>query len=157
MNVYELQESYKSGDSTWTKHGPNGLSPNTEQFDLNGGAEHHITVNYDAKGNITGVHYTIRNEANTLFHLYYYLDNNSYNIDYSGTRNPKTIDITLIKLRLAGWCVASQYAIQSPNGKILNWSAFKTLVKKLDEDVPTGRKTKRGTVLDLTGGGARRY
>src|SRR5579863_2778531 len=118
MTVHELLESYTCGDSTWTKHGPDGLRPNTQQYDLNGNADHHITVDHDAVDVITGVHYTIRNQENILFHLYYYKDQNKFFIDFSGTRNPKSISIPDIKSRLAGWCVVSQYAINAGSGTV---------------------------------------
>jgi hypothetical protein len=157
MTVHELLESYKCGESTWTKHGRDGLAPNTEQYDLNSNAEHHITINYNDIDEITGVHYTIRNQENTLFHLHYYKDQNKFIIDFSGTRNPKTINIQDIKSRLAAWCVVSQYAINANQGNVGNLTAFQDRIKELDKsDVPQGRKTKRGMVLDLTGGG-RRY
>lgn len=158
MTVHELLESYKSGNSNWTKHGPDGLAPNTEQYDLNGSAEHHITVNYDETGVITGVHYTIRNQENTSFHLHYYKDQNKFFIDFSGTRNPKTINIPDIKARLAGWCLASQYAINANQGYIGNLTDFQKKIAELEKNnIPQGRKTKKGIVLDLTGGGPRRY
>lgn len=158
MTVHELLESYKCGDSTWTRHGADGLAPNTVQYDLNGDAEHHITVNHDAVGEITGVHYTIRNEANTLFHLHYYKDENKFFIDFTGTRNPKTINIPNIKARLAAWCVVSQYAINANQGYVANLKAFQNKVAELEKsNTPQGRKTKKGIVLDLTGGGRRGY
>ncbi len=157
MNVNELQADYNSGGSTWTKHGADGLAPNSIQYDLDGNAGHHITVFHNAVGEITGIHYTIRNAENTLFHMYYYKDNNTYSVDFQGTRNPKTIDTGVILTRLAGWCLASLYSANANTGKITNLKAFQTRIADLEKDVPKAQKTKKGIRLDLTGGGGRRY
>ena len=159
MNVNQLLANYNCGPgATWTRHGQDGLLPNSAQYDLSGNADHHISVNHDATGEITGVHYTIRNEQNAIFHLYYYTNTNAFHIDFAGTRNPQTINIEQIRTRLATWCVVSQYDVNANSGAVGNLTTFQKKVAELEKaNMPKMGKNKRGqTTFSLTGGGERR-
>lgn len=164
MDKADLQPSYNCGVGTvWTKHGTrDGLVPNWEQYDLNGNANEHISVVTDGLV-VTGVHYTIHDDAHGTFHLHYHTDTNRFNIDFARTRNPQTIDVGAIKTRLATWCVVSQYDVDAPQGEFLNLGAWQAKVadeeqKRSPKLVQQKEVTKKGkkvtrVTFSLTGGG----
>ena len=116
MTIHELLDDYKVGDITWEYHGEYGTAPKTVQYDMDGDASYHITINHDHKGVITGMHFTISEPGKSL-HLYYYADKNQFHLDPNGFRGVDGGDVEDAKAWMSGFCRASQYKMDAFNGK----------------------------------------